>query len=86
MEERKAHKRKETMRISDIGIIELTGMEFHAYHGCFEKEREEGNLFVVDFRLNTTTRRRRSPTGSTTPSITATSTRSSARKWTSRRT
>ena len=38
------------MRISDIGIIELTGMEFHAYHGCFQKEREEGNLFVVDFK------------------------------------
>ena len=38
------------MRISDIGIIELNGMEFHAYHGCFEKEREKGNLFVVDFK------------------------------------
>ena len=38
------------MRISDVGIMELEGMEFHAYHGCFQKEREEGNLFVVDFR------------------------------------
>ena len=38
------------MRISDVGIMELSGMEFHAYHGCFEKERAEGNLFVVDFR------------------------------------
>lgn len=38
------------MRISDVGIIELEGMEFHAYHGCFEKERTEGNLFVVDFK------------------------------------
>ena len=37
------------MRISDIGVMELVGMEFHAYHGCFEKERAEGNLFVVDF-------------------------------------
>ena len=38
------------MRISDVGIMELEGMEFHAYHGCFQKEREEGNLFVVDFK------------------------------------
>ncbi len=38
------------MRISDFGIMELEGMEFHAYHGCFEKERAEGNLFVVDFK------------------------------------
>lgn len=38
------------MRISDVGVMELSGLEFHAYHGCFEKERAEGNLFVVDFR------------------------------------
>ena len=31
------------------GIIELLGMEFHAYHGCLEKERKEGNTFIVDF-------------------------------------
>ena len=30
--------------------IELTGMEFHAFHGCLESERKEGNTFVVDFR------------------------------------
>lgn len=30
--------------------IELVGMEFHAFHGCMEKERREGNTFVVDFR------------------------------------
>lgn len=29
--------------------IELEGMEFHAYHGCLESERLNGNLFVVDF-------------------------------------
>ena len=23
------------------GIIELEGMEFHAFHGCFEKEKTE---------------------------------------------
>ena len=30
--------------------IELTGMEFHAFHGCLEQERKEGNTFMVDFR------------------------------------
>ena len=32
------------------GIIELEGMEVHAFHGCFEKEKTEGNTFTVDFR------------------------------------
>ena len=35
------------------GIIELEGMEFHAYHGCLEKERREGNTFLVDFHAET---------------------------------
>ena len=38
------------MRISDFGIMELTGMEFHAYHGCLESEKREGNRFIVDFK------------------------------------
>ncbi|MBR1926663.1 MAG: dihydroneopterin aldolase [Bacteroidales bacterium] len=29
--------------------IELTGMEFHSFHGCLEAERTEGNTFMVDF-------------------------------------
>jgi dihydroneopterin aldolase len=33
-----------------IGVIELEGMEFKAYHGCIEQEKVRGNLFVVDFR------------------------------------
>ena len=37
------------MRISDIGTIELRGMEFYAYHGCLPSERKVGNRFVVDF-------------------------------------
>ena len=37
------------MCISDIGIIELEGMEFVAYHGCLESERLNGNTFLVDF-------------------------------------
>ncbi len=38
------------MRISNIGIIELEGMEFYAYHGCLKQEQVAGNLFVVDFK------------------------------------
>lgn len=38
------------MRISDFGIMELEGMEFHAYHGCLESEKRDGNLFTVDFK------------------------------------
>lgn len=32
------------------GIIELTGMEFHAFHGCLPSERVEGARYLVDFR------------------------------------
>ena len=38
------------MRIPDSCLMELEGMEFHSYHGCFEKERIEGNRFLVDFK------------------------------------
>lgn len=45
-----------TARNTDImnnkGLLELEGMEFHAYHGCLEKEKQEGNLFVVDFKAD----------------------------------
>lgn len=34
------------------GRIELSGMEFFARHGCLEKEREDGNVFMVDFACN----------------------------------
>lgn len=29
------------------GIIEIEGMEFFAYHGCFEAEQTVGNKFIV---------------------------------------
>ena len=32
------------------GILELEGMEFHAFHGVLEHEKIEGNLFIVDFK------------------------------------
>jgi dihydroneopterin aldolase len=34
----------------NIGIIELEGMEFKAYHGCLPQEKVRGNNFIVDFR------------------------------------
>lgn len=33
-----------------IGLLELEGMEFKAFHGCLERERVAGNDFIVDFR------------------------------------
>ena len=38
------------MRISDFGIMELSSLEFHAFHGCLEQEKREGNRFIVDFK------------------------------------
>ena len=40
------------IRIDRYGAIELSGMEFHSFHGCLEEERREGNTFVVDFLGN----------------------------------
>lgn len=41
------------LRICFIGIdmnkVELVGMQFYAYHGCFEEEQQIGNKFVVNF-------------------------------------
>ena len=36
--------------MENIGVIELEGMEFKAYHGCLEQEKVRGNVFTVDFR------------------------------------
>ncbi len=36
--------------MTNIGTIELEGMEFKAYHGCLEQEKVRGNFFTVDFR------------------------------------
>lgn len=33
--------------------INLDGMEFRAYHGCYDLERKVGNRFVVDLELVT---------------------------------
>ncbi len=36
-----------------MGIIEIEGMHFYAYHGHFEAERVVGNEFLVDVSLET---------------------------------
>ena len=35
------------------GIIEIEGMEFFAFHGCYETERVVGNKFMVYARIET---------------------------------
>lgn len=34
------------------GTVELSGMEFRAFHGVLERERREGNLFRVDLSFS----------------------------------
>lgn len=37
------------MKNNDLyGTITLTGMEFHAFHGCLEQEKRDGGIFLVD--------------------------------------
>ncbi len=31
------------------GTLELTGMKFHAFHGCLDFERIQGAEYIVDF-------------------------------------
>lgn len=34
-----------------MGVIEIEGMEFYAYHGCFKEEQVVGNKFMVYVRM-----------------------------------
>ncbi|MFA6924188.1 MAG: dihydroneopterin aldolase [Bacteroidales bacterium] len=36
-----------------MGFIQIEGMEFFAYHGCFEEEQIIGNKFIVDISIET---------------------------------
>jgi len=36
-----------------MGVIEIEGMEFYAYHGHFAVEQVVGNRFIVDLTLST---------------------------------
>jgi dihydroneopterin aldolase len=38
-----------------MGLIEIEGMDFFAYHGCFKEERVIGTRFIVDACLTTDT-------------------------------
>ena len=59
--ETKEHKHREaSLRLSDAGIgtpadgegiLSLEGMSFHAFHGCYQQERREGNDYLVDVHL-----------------------------------
>lgn len=40
-----------TITNMSISTISLSGMEFHAYHGCFDLEKVVGNKFIVDVDL-----------------------------------
>jgi dihydroneopterin aldolase len=39
-----------------MGLIAIEGMEFFAYHGCFNEEQLIGTRFIVDVHLETDTR------------------------------
>ncbi|NJK95446.1 MAG: dihydroneopterin aldolase [Bacteroidetes bacterium] len=36
-----------------MGLIRIEGMEFYAYHGCYEAEQIVGNRFLVDLTMET---------------------------------
>ncbi len=36
-----------------MGIIEIEGMEFYAYHGHFKEEQIVGNKFRIDLKIET---------------------------------
>ena len=36
-----------------MGLIQIEGMEFYAYHGHFEEERVVGNDFIIDLEFET---------------------------------
>ncbi len=36
-----------------MGIIEIEGMEFYAYHGHYEEEQIVGNRFLIDLKIET---------------------------------
>ena len=36
-----------------MGLIEIEGMEFYAYHGHFKEEQVVGNKFLVNVSIET---------------------------------
>jgi 7,8-dihydroneopterin aldolase/epimerase/oxygenase len=39
-----------------MGLIQIEGMEFYAYHGHYDEERVVGNRFLLDISIETDTR------------------------------
>lgn len=35
------------------GVIDIEGMEFYAFHGCYREEQIVGNRFLVDLQFTT---------------------------------
>ena len=40
-----------------MGLVEIEGMEFYAYHGHYEEEQIVGNRFLVDLKIETNCRK-----------------------------
>jgi len=40
-----------------MNLIQIEGMEFYAYHGCYAEERIVGNKFVIDLAIETNVNR-----------------------------
>lgn len=38
-----------------MSVIEIEGMEFYAFHGCFDEESKIGTYFKVDLRMDVDT-------------------------------
>ena len=36
-----------------MGLIQIEGMEFYAYHGCLKEEQIVGNKFLLDLQIET---------------------------------
>lgn len=53
MEKGTNRNREKAVCLSSSGVkhLALEGMYFHAYHGCFEEEKKQGNRFRVDVKI-----------------------------------
>ncbi len=40
-----------------MGLVEIEGMEFYAYHGHYEEEQIVGNRFLIDLKIETNCRK-----------------------------
>lgn len=47
------HNRKQKYKRMKKGVIEIEGMEFYAFHGCYKEEQIVGNRFIVDLSFET---------------------------------